>query len=35
MLLAKFHIQDNPRKFALYEQLQDDDQRLLCSLILY
>lgn len=25
-LLAKFHIQDNPRKFALYEQLQDQNQ---------
>jgi len=35
MLLAKFHIQDNPGKFALYEQLQDQDQGLLCFLILY
>jgi len=33
MLLAKFHIQDNPMKFALYEQLQDHDDQglfLLC-----
>jgi len=26
MLLVKFHIQDNPAKFALYEQLTDKDQ---------
>jgi len=25
MLLVKFHIQDNPGKFALYEQLTDKD----------
>jgi len=25
-LLAKFHIQDNPRKFALYERLEDHEQ---------
>jgi len=23
MLLSKFHIKDNPRKFALYEQMTD------------
>ena len=29
MLLAKFHIQDNPLKFALYEHLADKAQGLL------
>jgi len=33
MLLAKFHIQDNPRKFALYEQSAGEYQLWIITLL--